>query len=118
MEAAPAPVLQVDEPAPVVDGLGRIVQDQFLEFLEDFPEEVTNKEYKTYIMQITEMELNHKSTLVVDYQHVLKYDEELARAIKSEYYRSASSYASDGCADSSQVRALSAEVDSDFHSST
>jgi len=98
----------------IVDEAGRIVQDRFQTFLQDFhlrvipsapaadnasgsndgeqhdaESELTTQQKHTfdYIAQIASMIQNNKTTLFVDFQHVVEADIELAEAIELEYFR-------------------------------
>jgi len=98
----------------ISDEAGRIVQDRFQSFLQDFKvkiiptagsenadgmmndgeehdaeAELTTQQKHTfdYIAQIASMIQNNKTTLFVDFQHVVENDIELAEAIELEFFR-------------------------------
>jgi DNA replication licensing factor MCM6 len=79
---------------PVADEAGETVKTRFIEFLETFREEVNDVTATTqhrllsdYMAQIATMMQNNKTTVYVNFQHVLNADLELAEAIEVEYYR-------------------------------
>jgi len=61
----------------------------FFKFLETFEDE--NVEEAThslvYYRQLEELRQNERTTLYVDYMHIVQFDETLASAIESNYYR-------------------------------
>ena len=79
---------------PPSDPSGVIVKDRFIQFLQTFRKEVDEDEttlqqrYMTdYVSQIAAMIQNNKTTVYVNFQHVIEADFELAEAIEIEYYR-------------------------------
>ena len=78
---------------PVADASGEIVKTRFLEFLQTYREDVdegaTNQQRLAvdYMLQMATMMQNNKSTVYVNFRHVLDADHELAEAIEIEYYR-------------------------------
>ena len=92
-EEAPAAVLTDAE-------YFELVRTEFLRFLNGFhtpiPDDVRNMPLKDqqrlykdnflYVKQIQEMELNQKTTMVVDFQHILSFDDELASVIQRRFY--------------------------------
>jgi DNA replicative helicase MCM subunit Mcm2 (Cdc46/Mcm family) len=95
-----------------VDQAGATVQHRFKEFLTDFhprslnsthgdggfdasmmvettDAELTSMQRATYdyVAQLAHMAQNNKTTLFVNFQHVVEKDAELAEAIEMEYYR-------------------------------
>jgi|AntAceMinimDraft_12_1070368.scaffolds.fasta_scaffold267765_1 hypothetical protein len=98
--------------AQTIDAAGTIVKDRFKVFLNDFeiPEDelphlmiqdddgeeggqeqegLTTQQRLSfdYIAQIANMIQNNKTTLYVNFQHILEMDVELAEAIELEFYR-------------------------------
>ena len=78
---------------PVADASGDIVKTRFLDFLQTYREDVdegaTNQQRLAvdYMLQMATMMQNNKSTVYVNFRHVLNADHELAEAIEIEYYR-------------------------------
>ena len=80
----------------VVDQRGMAVQQRFLDFLQNFRDEEdedSNTQSQTqgpqeeYVYQLDTMRNDDRNTILVNYKHVLIYDQSLAEAIKLEYYR-------------------------------
>ena len=79
---------------PPADESGTMVKDRFMLFLQTFRKEMdedevtTQQRYMTdYVSQIAAMIQNNKTTIHVNFQHVIESDFELAEAIEIEYYR-------------------------------
>jgi DNA replication licensing factor MCM6 len=80
---------------PVSDASGDVVKSRFIEFLQKYSancsevDNLTNQQKLMidYMTQILTMIQNNKSTVYVDYTHILDTDNELAEAIELEYYR-------------------------------
>ena len=87
---------------PVPDASGDIVKNRFMEFLRTFREDVEDPMNATtqqrlmtdYISQMATMMQNNKSTIYVNFQHIMQVDHELAEAIELEYYRYGDAYSS------------------------
>ncbi|WVO14065.1 hypothetical protein L204_101692 [Cryptococcus depauperatus] len=84
----------------VKDTTGEKVMESFVLFLENFTETIafpetprsaalpnTADESKYYVEQIHLMKEDERTTLFVDFSHLLEREEVLARAIQSQYYR-------------------------------
>lgn len=79
---------------PPVDEIGTTVKGRFITFLQTFRIEMDEDEatiqqrYMTdYVSQIAAMIQNNKTTIHVNFQHVVDADYELAEAIELEFYR-------------------------------
>ena len=79
---------------PVPDASGDIVKSRFIDFLQTYREEVDENVNNAaqrlavdYMLQMAAMMQNNKSTVYVNFKHVLEADHELAEAIEIEYYR-------------------------------
>ena len=79
---------------PVLDASGDIVKSRFMDFLQTYREEVDGDNVNAvqklavdYMLQMATMMQNNKSTVYVNFKHVLEADHELAEAIEIEYYR-------------------------------
>jgi DNA replicative helicase MCM subunit Mcm2 (Cdc46/Mcm family) len=85
---------------PVPDASGDIVKNRFMEFLRTFREHedmnaTTQQRLMTdYMSQMATMMQNNKSTIYVNFQHIMQVDHELAEAIELEYYRYEDTYSS------------------------
>ena len=77
----------------VQDESARLVQDRFRRFLDTYAEEVQDEQVvypyaeQAEALASPSTSLNFTSTLWVDYQHIVRADEELAEAIESDYHR-------------------------------
>ncbi|KAK9447473.1 MCM2/3/5 family-domain-containing protein [Limtongia smithiae] len=74
----------------VVDKTGEEVGETFREFLETFedpaaPQDDDSEKY--YVRQIRELKIEDRSTLYVDYTHLMEAHAILAQAITEQYYR-------------------------------
>jgi hypothetical protein len=87
MEAAGAAPMFADQPPPAVDEVALEVQNDFFDFLSSYKRDAADAE-PTYATVLNEMEQSHKSTLVVDFSHILAFNDGLASALKQEFYRS------------------------------
>eukprot|EP00698_Gefionella_okellyi_P020716 TRINITY_DN6550_c0_g1_i1.p1 TRINITY_DN6550_c0_g1~~TRINITY_DN6550_c0_g1_i1.p1 ORF type:complete len:806 (-),score=185.45 TRINITY_DN6550_c0_g1_i1:1499-3916(-) len=79
--AAPAPA----PPRTVLDDVAEEVLGRFEEFLRNF--KLADETAPRYATQASEMEANHLNTMQVDFGHILDFNEELAQALKLDYYR-------------------------------
>ncbi|KAK0532983.1 MCM DNA helicase complex subunit mcm6 [Tilletia horrida] len=85
----------LEDVPPVTDDTGERVRESFAEFLESFVDDtVTNDPAQgsqprepLYIDQIKALRDFQRTTLFVDFSHILRYEEILARAISEQYYR-------------------------------
>ncbi|TYJ58147.1 hypothetical protein B9479_001243 [Cryptococcus floricola] len=84
----------------VKDTTGEKVMESFVLFLENFTDNIAlpdtpasgmpqaqQEEGKYYVNQIADLEATQRTTLFVDFGHLLEREEILARAIQSQYYR-------------------------------
>lgn len=79
---------------PPADDSGTIVKNRFIAFLQTFRNEVDEAEatlqtryMNDYVSQIAAMIQNNKTTIHVNFQHLIHADQELAEAVELEYYR-------------------------------
>ncbi|KAE8259426.1 hypothetical protein A4X13_0g1021 [Tilletia indica] len=85
----------LEEVPPVTDDTGERVRESFAEFLESFiddtilndPSQGSHPREPLYIDQIKALRDFQRTTLFVDFSHILRYEEILARAISEQYYR-------------------------------
>ncbi|KAK0551395.1 MCM DNA helicase complex subunit mcm6 [Tilletia horrida] len=88
-----ADLRNLEDVPPVTDDTGERVRESFAEFLENFvddtvPSDVSQESRDPlYIDQIKALRDFQRTTLFVDFSHVLRYEEILARAISEQYYR-------------------------------
>ncbi|EME31386.1 minichromosome maintenance family (MCM) [Galdieria sulphuraria] len=61
----------------------------FFKFLETFEDENIGEETHSFVYyrQLEELRQNERTTLYIDYMHIIQFDETLANAIESNYYR-------------------------------
>ena len=86
--ARPPTLHSIDEIPVVTDETGERVREGFQGFLVRFqPARSAMSEHPFYIEQLYAMRDYGRTTLYVDFEHVLRYDEVLARAISEQYYR-------------------------------
>ncbi|KAN0063015.1 MCM DNA helicase complex subunit mcm6 [Thecaphora frezii] len=85
-----------EDVAPVVDEVGERVREGFAQFLESFVDtplgatsdpDAEKPNEPIYIDQIVALRDYGRTTLFVDFSHVLRHDDVLARAISDQYYR-------------------------------
>ncbi|OXH40157.1 minichromosome maintenance protein 6 [Cryptococcus neoformans] len=92
--------LDFDDIPRVKDTTGEKVMESFVLFLENYTENIafpetpgsvlpppTGDESKYYVEQVHLMKIDERTTLYVDFGHLLEREEILARAIQSQYYR-------------------------------
>ena len=79
---------------PPADESGTLVKERFIVFLQTFRNEVDENEatlqtkyMNDYVSQIAAMISNNKTTVHVNFQHLIEADHELAEAVELEYYR-------------------------------
>ena len=86
--ARPPTLRNVDEIPVVTDQTGERVREGFQGFLVSFyPARSAATEHPFYVEQLFAMRDYGRTTLYVDFEHILRYDEVLARAISEQYYR-------------------------------
>lgn len=73
----------------VKDQVAEEVALLFFKFLETFEDENVDETTHSlvYYRQLEELRQNERTTLYVDYMHIVQFDETLANAIESNYYR-------------------------------
>ncbi|EPQ28714.1 uncharacterized protein PFL1_03518 [Pseudozyma flocculosa PF-1] len=85
-----------EDVAPVVDEVGERVREGFAQFLESFVDQPLSgspdpdgekAQDPIYIDQIMALRDYGRTTLFVDFSHVLRHDDVLARAVSDQYYR-------------------------------
>ncbi|KDN40343.1 MCM-domain-containing protein [Tilletiaria anomala UBC 951] len=88
--------ITIDQIPTVTDEVGDKVREGFADFLENFAEEPISGSQDPdgdragapiYIEQIRALQEYDKTTLFVDFTHVVQHEEVLARAISEQYYR-------------------------------
>jgi len=85
----------LEDVPPVTDDTGERVRESFAEFLESFIDDTvlndpslgSHPREPLYIDQIKALRDFQRTTLFVDFSHILRYEEILARAISEQYYR-------------------------------
>ncbi|SHO75672.1 Similar to S.cerevisiae protein MCM6 (Protein involved in DNA replication) [Malassezia sympodialis ATCC 42132] len=85
--ARPQAIPKMDEIPVVTDETGERVRESFASFLERFTLEDMAGRQPEYVEQLYIMRDYGRTTLYVDYRHILQHDEVLARAISEQYYR-------------------------------
>ncbi|PWZ02651.1 putative MCM6-involved in replication [Testicularia cyperi] len=89
-------VVNTEDIPPVVDEVGERVREGFAQFLETFVDQPLSgspdpngerAQDPLYIDQIFALRDYNRTTLFVDFSHILRTDEVLARAISDQYYR-------------------------------
>lgn len=87
----PRTVQNLEEIPPVTDETGERVREGFRDFLQRFVDDVDEAgeggEEPKYIEYIYALRDYGHTTLYVDFTHLLRHDEILARAISDQYYR-------------------------------
>eukprot|EP01147_Barroeca_monosierra_P008323 gene8323-869_t len=68
----------------VQDNEGLKIKEDFGRFLRNYP---TGHDIKPYVNEIDEMKNRDETTMFIDYNHLMTYEEELAGSILSNYYR-------------------------------
>ncbi len=92
----PRATVDTQDIPPVVDEVGERVREGFAQFLESFVDQPLSGspdpngekvQDPVYIDQIYALRDYNRTTLFVDFSHILRHDEVLARAISDQYYR-------------------------------
>ena len=92
----PRAAVDTQDIPPVVDEVGERVREGFAQFLESFVDQPLSAspdpngekvQDPVYIDQIYALRDYNRTTLFVDFSHILRHDEVLARAISDQYYR-------------------------------
>lgn len=92
----PRTAIDTQDIPPVVDEVGERVREGFAQFLESFVDQPLSgspdpngekSQDPVYIDQIYALRDYNRTTLFVDFSHILRHDEVLARAISDQYYR-------------------------------
>ncbi|CEH16397.1 dna unwinding-related protein [Ceraceosorus bombacis] len=100
-EETPAPnrnarpnLRQEDDAPPVTDETGERVREGFADFLETYVDNtladvtpINGQQPPTYVEQLFALKDYNRTTLFVDFTHVLRHEEVLAKAISDQYYR-------------------------------
>ncbi|PWN50419.1 putative MCM6-involved in replication [Violaceomyces palustris] len=94
-QARPRTMQNVEEVPPVTDEVGERVREGFSFFLENFidqplsgsPDPDGDQIDRIYVDQIKALRDYGRTTLFVDFSHVLRFDEVVARAISEQYLR-------------------------------
>ncbi len=92
----PRAAVDTQDIPPVVDEVGERVREGFAQFLESFVDQPLSGspdpngekvQDPLYIDQIYALRDYNRTTLFVDFSHILRHDEVLARAVSDQYYR-------------------------------
>lgn len=85
--ARPATMPKMEEIPIVTDETGERVRESFAAFLERYMGDRPSQSDSIYVEQLYAMRDYGRTTLYIDFQHILDHDEVLARAIREQYYR-------------------------------
>ena len=85
--ARPSTIPKLDDIPIVTDETGERVRESFAAFLERYMGDRPSSPDSIYVEQLYAMRDYGRTTLYVDFDHVLDHDEVLARAITEQYYR-------------------------------
>ena len=85
--ARPSTIPKLDDIPIVTDETGERVRESFAAFLERYMGDRPSSPDSIYVEQLYAMRDYGRTTLYVDFAHVLDHDEVLARAITEQYYR-------------------------------